>query len=68
MDLQNFGEDENWLGSLLGGQPYDLDFGLSNDMEALDVRGRHLGSHDIERGFYEDDDERNINLMIFGQQ
>ena len=28
MDLQNFRDEENRLGSLVGGQPYDLDFGL----------------------------------------
>ena len=44
MDLQNFKENENWLGSLVGGQPNDLDFGSSEDMEALDVGGRHLGN------------------------
>jgi hypothetical protein len=44
IDLLHFGDDENWLGSLVGGQPDDLDFGLSEDMEALDVGGRHLGS------------------------
>ena len=45
MDQLQFGdEDENWLGSLVGGQPDDLAFGLSEDMEALDVGGRHLGS------------------------
>ena len=44
MDLRNFGDVENWLGVLLGGQPDGLDFGLSEAMEALDVGGRHLGS------------------------
>ena len=57
VQLQNIGEDENWLNSLVGGQPYDLDFGLSKDMGTLDVRGRHLGSQGIERGLYEDDEE-----------
>ena len=28
MDLQNFGDEEYWLGSLVSGQPCDLDFGL----------------------------------------
>ena len=37
MDLQNFGDDENGLGSLVGGQPGDLDYGLNEDMEALDI-------------------------------
>lgn len=44
MGLQNCGDDENWLGSLVGGQHDDLEFGLNEDMEALDVEGRHLGS------------------------
>ena len=44
MDLLHFGDDENWLGPLVSGQPYDLDFGISEDMETLDVGGRHLGS------------------------
>jgi len=57
VELQQFGEHENWLGSLVGGQPYDLDFGLSEDMEALDVRGKHLGSQGIDRGLYGDDEE-----------
>ena len=38
-------------GTVVGGQPYDVDFGLSEDMKALDVRGRHLGSQGIEHGF-----------------
>ena len=44
MDLQNFGDDEDWLGSLVGGQLDGIDFGLSEDMEALDVGGRYLGN------------------------
>jgi hypothetical protein len=47
MDLQNFGDDENWLGSLVSGQPDDLDLGLSEVVETLDVGGRHLGSQGI---------------------
>ena len=47
MDLLHFGDNENWLGSLVGGQPDDLDFGSSEDMEAFDVGGRHLSSHGI---------------------
>ena len=47
MTLQNFGDNENWVGFLMSGQPYDLDCGLSEDMEALDVGGRHLGSQGI---------------------
>ena len=37
------------------GQPDD--FGLSEDMEALDIGGRHLGSHGIQHGLYEDNEE-----------
>ena len=40
MDLLHFGDNEKWLGSLVRGQPDDLDFGLSEDMEALNVGGR----------------------------
>ena len=65
MDLPNFGDDEIWLGFLVGGQLDDLDFGLSEAKEALDVGGRHLGSHGIQCGLYEDDEEE-PNLMIFG--
>ena len=51
MGLQNFGDNENWLGSfLVGGQPDDLDFEVSEDMEGLDEGGRHLGDD-------EDDEE-----------
>ena len=57
MDLQNFGDDENWIGSLEGGQPNNLDFGLSEDMQALDLGGRHLGSQGIQLGLFEDDKE-----------
>ena len=57
MDLQNFGDDENWIGSVVGGQPNILDFGLSEDVEALDLGGRHLGSQGNQRGLYEDDEE-----------
>ena len=66
-NLQKFGHghDEHWLGSLVGGQVDDLDFGLSEAMEALDVGGRHLGSHGFQCGLYEDDEEES-NLMIFG--
>ena len=42
---------------MVGGQPNNLDFGLSEDIEALDVVWRHLGSQGIQRGLYEDDDE-----------
>ena len=31
----------------MGGQPEDLNFKLSKDMEALDVGGGHLGSQSI---------------------
>ena len=56
MHPQNFGDDEIWLGSLVGGQPNDLDFGLSEATEALDVGGRHLGCQGIQCGFHEDDE------------
>ena len=68
MDLQTFGDDENWLGSLVGGQPDDLDFGLSEAMEALDVGGRHLGSQGIQCGLYEDDEELDeFRMTVFVQ-
>ena len=57
VDLQNFGEDDNWWGSLVGGQLDDLHFGLSEGMEALDVGWRHVGSWGIQRRLYEDDEE-----------
>ena len=50
MDLRNFGDSENWLGSLVGGQLGDLDLGITKDMEGLDVGERHLGNHGIQRG------------------
>ena len=40
MNLQNFETDENWSGSLVGGQLDDLDFGSSEDIEAHYVGGR----------------------------
>jgi hypothetical protein len=47
------------LGFLVGGQLDGLGFGLSEeDMEALDVGGRHLGSHEIQRGVYEGDEDK----------
>ena len=52
MNLQNFKDDEKWLGSPVGGQSHDVDFGLSEAMEALDTGGRQLDSHDIECGLY----------------
>ena len=67
MDLQNFRNIENWLGSLVGGQPDDLDFGLSEDMEALHVGGRHLENHAIQCGLYEVDVEEH-ELDDFGRQ
>lgn len=48
----------------MGGQPDDLDFGLS---EALDIGESNLGNHGIQQGLYEDDDEE-YNLMVFGRQ
>ena len=65
LDLQNFGDDENWLGSLMGGQLDDLDFGLSEAIENLNLGGMHLGSHGIHCGLYKDDDEES-KLMILG--
>ena len=65
MGLRNFGDEENWLGSLVGGQLDDLDFGVSEDMEALNVGGGHLGSRGIQRGLYEDDEEEYV-LAGFG--
>ena len=50
MDLQNFGDDEDWSATFVGGQLDDLEFGLNEDMEALDVGGRHLGCHGIQHG------------------
>jgi hypothetical protein len=41
----------------VGGQLDDLNFGLSEDVKALDVGGRHLSSHGIQHGLYQDDDE-----------
>ena len=54
MNLLHFGDDENWLGSLVDGQPDDLGFGISEVMKALDVGGRHLGSQGIQCGLYKD--------------
>ena len=56
MDLLHFGDDENWLSSLVGGQPNELDFGLS-ERYGLDVGRRHLGSQGIQQGLYEDEEE-----------
>jgi len=50
MDLQNFGDDENWLGSLVGGQPDDLKIRLSEAMETLYVGGRHMDNLGIQYG------------------
>jgi hypothetical protein len=57
MGLLHFGDHEIRLGSMVGGPPDYLDFWLSEDMEALDVGGRHLGSQGIQCGLYEDDEE-----------
>jgi hypothetical protein len=43
MEPQNFKDDKNWKGSLVGGQLDKLDFGLSEDMKALDLGGRAFG-------------------------
>ena len=64
MDPLHFGDNENWLGSQVGRQSYVVDFVLSEDMEAFDVGGRHLGSHGIQLGLYEDDEEE-YNLDDF---
>jgi len=37
VDLLHFEDNENWLGSLVGGQPDDFDFQSREDMKALDV-------------------------------
>ena len=47
MTLENFGDVENWLGSLVDGQLDGFDCGLSEKMEALDVGGRHLRNQGI---------------------
>jgi hypothetical protein len=57
MDLLHFGDNKNWSSSLVGAQLDDLDCGLSEGMEALDVGGRHLGSQCIQCGLYEGDIE-----------
>ena len=70
MDLKNFRDNENWLSYVtyvVGGQLDDLDFGLNEDMEALNVGGRHLGSQDIQHGFTKTV-KKVTNLMIFGRQ
>ena len=53
MDIQNLGDDENWWGSLVGGQHDDMEWSY----EALDVGGRHLDNQGIQCGLYEDDEE-----------
>jgi hypothetical protein len=57
MDLQNFEDNENWLGTLVDGQSDDLESELSEDMKSLDVGGRHLGNESIQHGLYKDDEE-----------
>ena len=63
MDLQNLGDDEILLGSLVGRQPEIL----NEAIEALDVGGWHLANRSIQCGLC-DDDEEESNLMIFGWQ
>ena len=58
MDLQSFGDDENWIGSMVGGQPNNLDFGLSEAIEASDLGGRHLDIQGIQHGLYEVGEEK----------
>ena len=48
----------------MGDQPNDLDFGLNEDMEALDLGERNLSSHDIHHMLYEDDEEEH-ELNVF---
>ena len=47
MDLANFRDDENQLGSLVG----DLGFGLSEAMEALDIGRMHVATRAFNVGF-----------------
>ena len=61
MDLQNFRDDEQWLGSLVDGHLTIL----NEAMEVLELGGRHLGIHGIQSELYEDNEE-DSNLMIFG--
>ena len=53
MDLLHFEDNENWLGIMVDGQPDDLDFGLSEVMEPLDIGRRHLGNQGIQYGLNE---------------
>ena len=53
------------LGSLVGGQPDDLVFGLSEDKANLDVGGRHLDIQGIQCGRDQDDVEEH-ELDFFG--
>ena len=43
MDLLHFGDNKNWLGSLVSGQPDDLDLGLSEDVEVYGCRREAFG-------------------------
>ena len=68
MDLLHFKDDENWLGYLVGGQPDNLDLGLSENMEVFDVGG---GIWWVARPFnvgFMNMMKKNTNLMIFGWQ
>ena len=55
VDLLHFKDDKNQLDALVDGPPDDLDFELSEDMEALDVGGMHLGNMGNQHGLYEVD-------------
>ena len=65
MDLLHFGDNENWLCSMVGGQPNDIDFGFGEDIEGLDVGGT-FGQKRIQCGFYQNDTE-GYELDDFGQ-
>jgi len=43
MDLLHFGDDENWLSSLVGGQPNEPDFGLSERYGSFGCRIEAFG-------------------------
>ena len=64
MDLQNFGDDENWLGSLWVGNRKILIWGLVKLWKLYDVGGRHLGKQGFWCGLSEED-RRMITLADF---
>jgi hypothetical protein len=66
IDLLHFGDDENWLGSLVGGQPDDLDFGLSEDIWKLwMLEGGIWVAREFNWGFVKMK-KKNTDMMIFG--